>query len=108
MRSSSCSTRPRRSAAGDRFIAERVRQTGRPTLIVVNKTDRARPEVIARTITAAAELIPDFAAVHPVSALTGDGLAALRAELARCCPRARPTSRPSSRPTRPPTSRRRS
>ena len=71
---------------GDRFIAERVRQTGRPTLIVVNKTDRARPEVIARTITAAAGIVPDFAAVHPVSALTGDGLAALRAELGLLLP----------------------
>ncbi len=29
--------------AGDRFIAERVRHTERPTLIVVNKTDRVAP-----------------------------------------------------------------
>ena len=72
--------------SGDRFIAERVRRTGRPTLIVINKTDRARPEAIARAITSAAGLAPDFAAVHPVSALTGDGLAALRAELGPLLP----------------------
>jgi GTP-binding protein Era len=75
---------------GDRFIAERVRQTGRPALIAVNKTDRARPEAIARTITAAAGLVPQFTAVHPVSALTGDGLGALRAELGPLLPEGPP------------------
>ncbi len=72
--------------AGDRFIAERVRTTGRPTLIVVNKTDAASPRAIATAITAAAELVPDFVAVHPVSAVTGDGLTALRGELAPLLP----------------------
>jgi len=72
--------------AGDRFIAERVRTTGRPTLIVVNKTDAASPRTIATAITAAAELVPDFVAVHPVSAVTGDGLTALRGELAPLLP----------------------
>jgi GTP-binding protein Era len=72
--------------AGDRFIAQRVRQTGRPTLIVVNKTDAARPRAIAQTIAAAADLVPGFVAVHPVSATTGDGLAALRDELAPLLP----------------------
>jgi len=72
--------------AGDRFIADRVRRTGRPTLIVVNKTDRARPEAIAHAIGAAAALIPEFVAVHPISALTGDGLAALRHELGALLP----------------------
>jgi len=72
--------------AGDRFIAERVRRTGRPTLIVVNKTDAASPRAIATAITAAAELVPDFVAVHPVSAVTGDGLTALRGELAPLLP----------------------
>ena len=67
--------------AGDRFIAERVRTIGRPTVVVVNKTDQASPQAIARAITGVTELIPDFVAVHPVSALTGDGLEPLRAEL---------------------------
>jgi len=75
---------------GDRFIAERVCRTGRPVLIVVNKTDRARPEAIARTIAVAAELIPGFVAVHPVSALTGEGLEALRAELGPLLPEGPP------------------
>lgn len=71
---------------GDRFIAERVRAVGRPTIVVVNKTDAAAPAAIARAITGVAELIPDFVAVHPVSALTEDGLDALRAELAGLLP----------------------
>ena len=72
--------------AGDRFIAERVRTIGRPTLIVVNKTDAAGPRAIAQAITTVAELVPDFVAVHPVSAVTGDGMAALRGELAALLP----------------------
>jgi GTPase len=66
---------------GDRFIAERVRAIGRPTVIVVNKTDAAGPKGIARAIGTVAELLPGFVAIHPVSALTGDGLDALRDEL---------------------------
>jgi GTP-binding protein Era len=67
--------------AGDRFIAERLRANALPTVIVVNKTDNVRPHAIAQAIAAAARLVPDFVAVHPVSAITGDGLAALTDEL---------------------------
>jgi GTPase len=71
---------------GDRFIAERVRAVRRPTIVVVNKTDAAAPAAIARAITGVADLIPDFVAVHPVSALTEDGLDVLREELAGLLP----------------------
>jgi GTP-binding protein Era len=67
--------------AGDRFIAERLRANALPTVIVVNKTDNVRPHAIAQAIAAAARLVPDFVAVHTVSAITGDGLAALTDEL---------------------------
>jgi GTP-binding protein Era len=76
--------------SGDRFVAERVRATGRPAVIVVNKTDAVRPDRIARSITASVELLPDFVAVHPVSALTGYGLAGLRAELRGLLPEGPP------------------
>jgi GTP-binding protein Era len=62
---------------GDRFIAERLRATGTPTIVVVNKVDKRKPGQIAEFIASAAELV-DFVALHPVSAMTGDGLEALR------------------------------
>jgi GTPase len=65
---------------GDRFIAERLRRSGLPVVVVVNQVDRVGPERVAETILAATRLIPDFHAIHPVSALTGEGLEALRAE----------------------------
>ncbi len=62
---------------GDRFIAERLRATETPTIVVVNKVDKRKPGQIAEFIASAAELV-DFVALHPVSAMTGDGLEALR------------------------------
>jgi GTPase len=66
--------------AGDRFIANRLRTVGLPTIVVVNQVDRVEPAVIAFVIEGAARLV-DLVALHPVSALTGDGLDALAADL---------------------------
>lgn len=65
---------------GDRFIAERLRASGLPVVVVVNQVDRVSRERVAEAIMAATRLIPDFRAIHPVSALTGEGLEALRDE----------------------------
>jgi GTP-binding protein Era len=66
---------------GDRYIAARVLREGSvPCLIAINKTDRMRPHAIAETISAAAELGP-FHSMHPISALTGEGVDALRDDL---------------------------
>src|SRR4051812_49093289 len=66
---------------GDRYIAARVLRDGSvPCLIAINKTDRMRPHAIAETISAAAELGP-FHSMHPISALRGDGVDALRDDL---------------------------
>lgn len=65
---------------GDRFIAERLRAARLPVLIVVNQVDRADPAAIAAAVERASALV-DFVALHPVSARTGDGLAALRDDL---------------------------
>lgn len=70
---------------GDRFIAERLKSAGLPVIVVVNQVDRVAPDAIVHTIGAVAQLL-DFAALHPVSALTGDGLAALRVDLAALLP----------------------
>jgi GTP-binding protein Era len=70
---------------GDRFIAARLREAGLPVITVVNQVDRVSRAEVAAAIQAAAELV-EFRALHPVSALTGDGLDALRDELAALLP----------------------
>jgi GTP-binding protein Era len=69
-----------RIGAGDRFIAARVFSLRVPVVIALNKVDRLRPAHIAEQMQKAAEL-GEFHALHPVSALTGDGVAELREEL---------------------------
>jgi GTP-binding protein Era len=74
-----------RIGAGDRFIAERVFAAGPPVVIALNKVDRAAPARIAEQVVEAAAL-GDFHALHPISALTGDGIEPLRDELAGLLP----------------------
>lgn len=75
------------SGRGDRLIAGRLRAAGRPAIVVVNQVDRVAPHEIAAAIAAAAELMGDaMRALHPVSALSGDGLEALRADLPQLLP----------------------
>jgi GTPase len=74
---------------GDRFIGERLRVSGRPVVVVVNKVDRATPAEIAGSTDAVAGLL-DFVALHPVSALTGDGIGDLAADLAELLPEGPP------------------
>jgi GTPase len=70
-----------RIGAGDRFIAQRVFALGAPVVIALNKVDRLKPGHIA-TQMATGSRLGDFHALHPVSAKTGDGIGALRDELA--------------------------
>jgi GTP-binding protein Era len=56
---------------GDRLIAERLIEAQAEVIVVVNKTDAARPEQIAEQLAEAAEW--DFHAYVPVSARRGDG-----------------------------------
>jgi GTP-binding protein Era len=65
---------------GDRFVAERLFGLGVPVVIVLNKVDRMKPDVIAQRIDAASKL-GDFEALHPVSARTGSGVSELLDEL---------------------------
>jgi GTPase len=74
-----------RIGAGDRFIADRVFALERPVVIALNKVDRLKPGHIAEQMARAAQL-GDFHALHPVSALTGDGIPALRDELVGLLP----------------------
>jgi GTPase len=74
-----------RIGAGDRFVAERMFSLGVPVVIALNKVDRLKPGHIASQMATAARL-GDFHALHPVSATTGDGVAALREELVDVLP----------------------
>jgi GTPase len=74
-----------RIGAGDRFVAERVYAAGLPVVVGLNKVDRVRPARIAEAISQAAEL-GGFHALHPVSALRGEGVEALRADLGGLLP----------------------
>jgi GTP-binding protein Era len=70
---------------GDRFIASRVLSGTRPAVIALNKVDGMTPARIAERISQVARL-GDFHALHPVSAITGDGVDALREELLALLP----------------------
>ena len=74
-----------RLGGGDRFVAERVFAGDAPVVIALNKVDRLKPERIAARIAEVAAL-GDFHALHPVSALTDDGVDALRADLVALLP----------------------
>jgi GTP-binding protein Era len=74
-----------RIGAGDRFIAERVFALGVPVIIALNKVDRLKPGHIAEQMQNAARL-GHFYSLHPVSALTGDGVAELRDDLVELLP----------------------
>jgi GTP-binding protein Era len=74
-----------RIGAGDRFIARRVFALDVPVVIALNKVDRLKPGHIANQMQTASQL-GDFHALHPVSAKTGDGIAALREELVALLP----------------------
>ena len=74
-----------RIGAGDRFVAQRVFALDAPVVIALNKVDRLKPGHIATQMSTAARL-GDFRALHPVSAKTGDGVAALRDELVQLLP----------------------
>ena len=71
--------------AGDRFVARRVFELGKPVIIVVNKVDRLKASHVISQMKAASEL-GDFHALHPVSALTKDGIGELRDDLVSLLP----------------------
>jgi GTP-binding protein Era len=71
--------------AGDRFIAKRVFALGVPVVIALNKVDRLKGGHIASQMQTAARL-GEFHALHPVSAVTKEGIPALRDELVALLP----------------------
>ncbi|HEY7565889.1 MAG TPA: GTPase Era [Acidimicrobiia bacterium] len=64
---------------GDRMIVTRALESNRPVVMAVNKIDRASPEQVAAQLSTAATW--SLAAYVPVSAVTGEGIDELLAEL---------------------------
>jgi GTP-binding protein Era len=67
--------------AGDRFVAGLVQQVQTPKFLVVNKIDRAGKPAIVEHLATSARDLGDFDAYLPLSARTGDGIAALLGEI---------------------------
>jgi GTP-binding protein Era len=67
---------------GDRWVADRIDVAN--SIVIVNKTDVARPEQVLKMLGAAGELGAD--AYFPVSAVMGDGIGALVADLTERMP----------------------
>jgi GTP-binding protein Era len=78
-----------RIGAGDRFVARRVFALGKPVIIAVNKIDRLKHGHVASQMKTAATL-GDFHALHPVSAVTKDGVDELRSDLVSLLPESPP------------------
>ena len=74
-----------RIGAGDEFVARRVFSLGVPVVIALNKIDRLKHGHVATQMKTAARL-GDFHALHPVSALTRDGIDELRDDLVHLLP----------------------
>ena len=74
-----------RIGAGDRYIAQLVFELGPPVVIALNKVDRLKPGHIAEQMQNGARL-GEFHSLHPVSALTGDGIGELRDDLVALLP----------------------
>jgi len=74
-----------RIGAGDRYVARRVFALGIPVIIALNKIDRLKLGHVATQMKTAATL-GDFHALHPVSAVTKDGVGELRGDLVHLLP----------------------
>ncbi len=74
-----------RIGAGDRFIAGRVFGLKLPVVIALNKVDRLKPGHVIEQMQNGSRL-GEFHSLHPVSALTRDGIDALRTDLVELLP----------------------
>jgi len=74
-----------RPGAGDEFVTNLLRQSGRTVVLALNKTDCIHKPRLLPLIDHFAKTFA-FAAIVPVSALTGDGVTALEAEIVAALP----------------------
>jgi GTP-binding protein Era len=76
-------------AGGDAWIAEQVEPLGKPLVLALNKLDRADRQWLLPALDACHARLPT-AALVPISALTGQGVADLLAEIAARLPEGPP------------------
>ncbi|SFF00568.1 GTP-binding protein Era [Paenibacillus catalpae] len=70
---------------GDRFIIEQLKKVDTPVFLVMNKIDKVQPEQLLATITQYKDLYP-FAEIVPISALQGNNVETLLAQLQKYLP----------------------
>lgn len=70
----------------DRYVLECMEKVTTPVVLVLNKVDLLKDKGALLPLIERYTRLRDFAAVVPVSALTGDGVAALKAELEKLLP----------------------
>ncbi|GLX69157.1 GTPase Era [Paenibacillus glycanilyticus] len=70
---------------GDRFIIEQLKKVDTPVFLVMNKIDKVQPELLFETITQYKDLYP-FAEIVPISALQGNNVETLLAQLQKYLP----------------------
>jgi GTP-binding protein Era len=75
--------------AGDRFVLDLMRNAMAPTVLALNKVDRLHKPRLLPIIARYAQAAP-FKAIVPISALTGDGVADLEAEILAALPEGEP------------------
>jgi GTP-binding protein Era len=75
--------------AGDRFVIDVLASAKVPLVLALNKVDRIRKPELLPLINQYAQALP-FKAIVPVSALTGDGVDALEAEILAALPEGSP------------------
>jgi GTP-binding protein Era len=80
---------PRPPATDDKVLLPHLRQLHRPLIVALNKIDTIPKPQLLPVISAYHELFP-AAAIIPLSALRGDGMAALVAEIIKLLPTAPP------------------
>jgi GTP-binding protein Era len=80
---------PRPPAPDDKVLLPHLRRLDRPLIVAVNKIDTVPKPCLLPLISAYHELMPATAIV-PISALLGDGLAELMAEIGKLLPTAPP------------------
>lgn len=71
---------PHTCLKADRLVLERVKSSGKPTVLALNKIDLANKNVLLPVMDAYARFM-DFRAIVPICALTGDGVDRLLKEV---------------------------
>jgi GTP-binding protein Era len=86
-----------RWAAGDGEVLERLKRSGLPIVLAVNKIDRVKPRAALLPLLESLAARHDFAAIVPVSAAKGDNLEALAKATAALLPEGQAAEAPPAR-----------